>query len=235
MVRLLPLALVVAACTASDLPRLQLAVGGDGTLQIALVRGPQHVFGSTSATANGIDLGAAVIANGNPGRLGDQAASPATATFSIAMTQLGTDVHVEVTEGDEHYLLDAPGLGAPRALAILNFTQPLSAGQWLVLTDGASDRFGGDFAVMQGTQTCTVQWASRELRSPSGLELQLSSDLARDWWCTPKPAPGSIVSAQLAIDLLPNAIATSCSGPDLACEQIEVPALHAVADVTVQL
>jgi hypothetical protein len=235
MVRLLPLALVVfAACTADDSPHLQLAVGDDGTLHVTLARGPDHTFDAMSATANGIDLGAASITVGSHGVFGSQAASAATASYAITIAQLGTDVAIEVVEGHDRFLLEVPGLGAQRTLQVSNLVVPMFAGEWILLTDGANDRFGGGFAVVQGTQTCSVEWASRRA-DPAGLELQMSANLARDWWCTPTPAPGSVVSAQLAIDLSPVPIATKCSGPDLACEPIELPAMHVDIDVTVQL
>src|SRR5438105_5280750 len=87
-------ALAVTACVANDAPSLQLAVASDGTLQIALARAPGHTFATMSATANGIDCGAPVLADG-------------TARFSIAMAQLGDDVEVAVVESDERFVAGA--------------------------------------------------------------------------------------------------------------------------------
>jgi hypothetical protein len=230
MVRLVAFALAVTACTTSDDPTLELAVGADGTLQITFARGPDHVFATLAATANGVDLGTPVVAAGGPGQPG-AAAVRATATFATAIAPLGPDVHVEVIEGDDLYTIDVPGLGITR-VASLSLDVPLAAGQWIGVADGVNDELEGGFALTSGAQTCTVQFATRS--DAARLELQLSANLTRDWWCTPMPTPGELVPVHLGVDLTPRAVATACSGRSLGCAPIELPALHVDMDVSVQ-
>ena len=219
MVRWLVVVPAFAACATSNTATLELGVDDGGTLHVELASAPGHTFGALSATANGIDLGAPSI-------------SRTSATFSIAMAQLGRDVDVEVIDGYSHFAIDAPGLGAAR-VPIVSLSPPLHAGDWIDAGDGLpGDEFTGDFALVQGAQTCTVEWTTKV--DGSVIEMQLSSDLARDWWCTPVPAAGAQATAHLVVDLSPSALATSCSGDDLVCAPISLPALHYENDVVVQ-
>ena len=221
MLRWLAVVPVFAACTTSDTATLALGVDGGGTLHVELARAPQHVFGALSASANGIDLGAPSIVG-------------TSATFTIAMAQLGNDVDVEVVDDGVHFVLDAPGLGATRAPIVAPAGLPISAGEWIAASDSRPDDvIAGGFALAQGTQTCTVEWASRIVDGAT-LEMQVSSSLTRDWWCTPVPATGAQVTARLVVDLAPSALPTSCIGADLACPPIVLPPLHVENDVVVQ-
>jgi len=63
--------------------------------------------------------------------------------------------------------------------------------------------------------------------------MQLSPELAQDWWCGAPPASGAVVDAQLAIHLWPSALPAACTGPDLACDAIALPELDATLPVQV--
>lgn len=234
MLRWLPLVLL-AACQPNDKPTLVLSSDGK-TLAISLARGDDHSFGHVTATANGIDLGAPELAPGSEGIAWSQASSPATATFQVAIADLGAGADVIVHEDDDRFEVVAPDLGAPRAAKLLTaIDTPITPGTWLDATDGvASDVVSGGFELDVGSDSCTVQWGTR--LSPGEVSLQLgdASELQTDWWCGDYPAAGTVVQAQLSMDLWVAAKVTSCRGDDLTCPDIALPDLHVATPVRVQ-
>jgi hypothetical protein len=238
MVRLLPLFALLTACEiGTDKPTLVVGVDDKGNLGITLERGDDHVFGQVSATANGIDCGAPAITKGSEGIRFSEASSPATATFSIAMAQLGESVHVVVREGDDTFAVDMPELGAVRTPQLLtSIAAPIAPGDWIEATTGvASDHMSGGFEItLADGSSCTVQWSTKPGTGSVALELGAANDLQYDWWCGDYPAPGTVVHAKLSLDIDASARTTSCSGDDLTCEAATLPASHIDAPIAIR-
>ena len=230
MLRFFPLLALLGACSVNDKPTLSLGIDDKQNLGITLLRGDDHTFGTVHATANGIDAGAAVIEKGGEGIAFSQASSGASATWTIPMAQLQSDaVHVVVTEGSDTFSVDAPAIGAARAVQMqTSLAAPLSPGDRIEAATGvASDSVSGGFEIKAADgSSCTVQWDTKLLPGAVSLGLATPDNLQYDWWCGDYPAAGTTKSFTLDLDLWVAAAVTSCKGDDLTCETAGVPDLH---------
>jgi hypothetical protein len=223
-------ALSLAACQ-HDAPSLTLEVD-QGSLLIILNRAPDHTFGRVSGSLNGVDLGPADITAGQPSPATDAAASPARASFRIPVAGLAAQLHLEVREDADLFVLDAPSFGAARSLQVLTpLDRPLVAGDWIELSSGVpDDRLSGGFEITVGGDSCTVQWGTE--KTARGVRYQLASNLPSAWWCGTAPQSGTLVQATLSLSLdpIPN---VTCTGPSLTCQATPLSRLSTDLPVTV--
>jgi len=225
----------LAACaTPNDHPGL--FVGATATtLEISLVRGPDHTFQQPKATVNGIDCGGATITPGTPATIDmpDQPPQNAVAEFSLDLTQVGADADVKVTDGLDHFEADAPTVGLPRQLDVLtSLAAPLHAGDWIELSSGVdSDQLKGGLTISIGSQVCA---GLGDVRVDAGsIGLQVPTDLAQRWACGAAPASGSQLQAMLALTLWPQAPMT-CISPKIPVCAAGLPTLTSTVAVLVQ-
>lgn len=229
----LVLAAPLAACT-DDSPSVHMEVLDHDQLLIELVRAnPDHHFGTVTARANGTDLGPAEIHPGNQGKLFDQAASGASASFTVPLASLGNDLALEIIDDGEPFTIEVPNVGAPRAIDV-SMLQPLHPGDWITASTGvATDSVGGGFTIDTPDQpSCTTQWA--EKLADASIEMQLPPQFSDYWYCKPAFVEGAPAHASLGIDLWPIAKATRCDGSGLTCDGVRLHTLHADIDATLQ-
>lgn len=232
MMRVLLLLTALSACTASDPPTITVAVADAQNLSITIERSPEHAFGNLVASANGVDAGTAQISPGhvpapNTSPFADQAAD-SFATFLVPLASLaGPAVHVELSEGSDHFVIDVPELLAPRALRVLDLPDALHANDSIEVTSGvASDALGGGFEALEGDADCFTSWATNV--GPTSVSLTMPPDLTQDWGCgvvQPAPAPGGMLPATLQIDISGTTPIGRCQGPGLTCAPAGLPPL----------
>ena len=231
MTRYLPLLLLVGACDLApgDSPSLNVSVDSTNAVSIQLERGDDHVFNDIHASANGIDCGSAAII---PGSTEVLSPSPATATFTIGLAQLGVSADIVVVEDGERFEVVVPTLGTSRSAQIVTpLTAPLVPGEAVESTTGVTgDQLYGYFNLVQGQTWCVVGDPSTST-TPS-LSLPVPADLASEWQCG-AVTPGSVVQASLALSLSVSPELTTCDGDSLTCN-VSAEALSATAPVQVQ-
>jgi hypothetical protein len=229
------LVVFVAACvTKPDYPGLFVGATSD-SLEVTLVRGPEHTFGTVKATVNGVDCGAPDITPGMPASIDmpEVPARNASASFAIGLDQVGADAHVKVSDGGDEFEADAPTVGLPRQLQILSsLAAPLHAGDWIEAASGVdTDTLLGGFTLSIGSQTCAGLGDHRI--DPGSIGLQVPTDLAQRWMCGTPPAPGSQLQATLTVTLWPAGLMT-CIRPKVTMCAAGLPTLTSTATVAVQ-
>jgi hypothetical protein len=226
--------LAAPGCLKDDSPTMHVGLTKDSAL-ITLLRSPDHTFDKLGATINGISAGPAKTYAGSDGITFSQAASGARAVFTVPRSQLGSSIHIELSEGDERFVFEAPAFGAARNLTLLTaIDQPLHASDWVEVSSGVpNDLLSGGMSGMLDGALCFTQWDT-DIRA-SSTRYRLPPNLVQDWYCGTQPAAGSVVSIQLSIDLTPEVRVTTCSGPSLTCMPIELDQLTTSVPVTVQI
>jgi len=241
MMRALLLMTALSACTTSDAPTITVAVADDAQhLSITLERSPEHTFDTLVATANGVDAGTAEIEPGhvpppNTSPFADQA-SPAFASFLVPLASLtGPAVHVELTEGSDHFVIDVPELLAPRAIHVVTpANTQFHANDRIEVSSGvATDTLGGGFEALEGDADCFTNWAT--IIGPTTIAYTMPPDLTQDWGCgvvQPAPPPGGTLPTTLELDVSVVTPVAHCEGPDLTCAPSSIPTLIAKVPVT---
>jgi hypothetical protein len=241
MMRALLLMTALSACTTSDAPTITVAVYDDAqSVSIALERSPEHSFGALDATVNGVDAGAAEIDPGhipaaNASPFADQA-SPSFARFLVPLALLqGPAVHVELTEGSDHFVIDVPELLAPRAIHVVTppDTQFHANDQVEVSSGVASDTLGGGFEAREGDTDCFSNWST--IVGATTIAFTMPPDLTQEWGCglvQPAPPPGGTLPTTLELDVSVVTAVAQCEGPDLTCAPASMPMLTAKVPVT---
>ena len=231
----------LSACTTSDAPTVTVAVSDDAqSLSIAIQRSPEHTFGTLVATANGVDAGTAHISPGhvpapNTSPFADQPA-PSYATFMVPLASLtGPAVHVDLTEGSDHFVIDVPALLAARQLHVVTPADTqFHANDVIEVSSGvATDALGGGFEALEGDADCFTNWATTT--GPTSVSFTMPPDLTQEWGCSvvqPAPAPGGTLQATLDLELWVSTPVALCQGPDVTCAPATVPTLTAKVPVT---
>jgi hypothetical protein len=230
------LALPLTACvTSDDSPTLSLDIVQDGqvspndpltqSLLVSLQRPTGHVWAEpVTATFNGVDVGHVTTSEGHEGETIRDPDIPADAYFKIPMAKIERGVHIELTEGDEHFVLDVPDFKAPRTINVHTSLDDLHADQWIEIDSGvATDALNGGF-VVEDNGFCFTQWG--QAMTSSGLQLKLPPQGTFSG-CGTNNAPGTsrIVDMRISLDWSLTPIAT-CDGPNLTCSPVTAPAVE---------
>jgi hypothetical protein len=224
--------LALAACTTADNASLTLTNNG-GVVQLILDRSdPNHQFGTLSATINGIALPAPQITPGgcsSDGAFfnGGDECHDADASYVLYPAGFSSDAaDVTVTEGGETFHVVAPDFFTARAVTVQTaLDKPLAAGGTLVVSDGvAGDQLEGSVSVHTSQSSCF----SLSATGSGSLSFVLdATDF--DSQCD-TVAAGTVVAAQMDLEVLSAAAQTTCDGPDnLTCTTSEPELQQTVA------
>ncbi len=232
----------LTACTTSDPPTISIQVvqhglspgdprSGTSDLLVELERDYDHTFAPVTATLNGVDLGDAAIHPGDPGITFSQAASPATASFTVPMASIGRGVSLDLAEGNEQFHVEVPDLVVPRAIELRTPVTSLRADGSIVVASGvATDELAGGFSVTHDGAFCFTQWGTT--MSADAIAFQLPP--TGSFECEHAPAPGSTLDVELEIELWSTTPVTRCDGPGLTCAPVSPDRVSTVVPATLQ-
>lgn len=203
---------LLAACTQSP-PSL---VVGDGAIE--LHREPDHVFTDLRATIDGLDAGPPQIAD-------------ATARFAIP-AGAGPDLHVEVDDDGDAFVLDVPNLLAPRALAV-DAPEVIHAGEVISITSGvATDLLEVALYAKRGDDYCVLENEGNAQLGTAHVAFPL--DLAQAWHCGDPPAAGAVVALTLELRVTVTPPIATCAGPEVHCDAPAIPQMTLARPIMLQ-
>jgi hypothetical protein len=202
----------VTACTTPDPAELDVW-SNSATVGVVVYRAWDHDFHGATATINGVGAGALTIEPGHEGTIGNPE-SRASATFSIPNDLLGTALHVEVNDGGERLVVDAPDALAARSLDVqTNLDQPLTGDQAItVATNIAADAIDDSSVVGIFIADHVCAFAAPAAKRGDAWAFQLAPGFG-EWLCGTPPAAGTELEASLDLTINMSASAT-CSSAD---------------------
>jgi hypothetical protein len=244
---LVVLALSLSACVGSDeddSPTFRLSIVSNGqtspndpiteSLLVRLDRATGHTWAEpVTATINGADAGQVTLSEGRKGESFRDEDLPASAYFKIPMAQIQRGVHVEMTEGGEHFVIDVPDFNAPRAVYVHTPLDALRADQWIEVDSGVStDALAGGFVVDLDNGLCFTQWGT--MTSATSISFRMPPQGTFED-CGTNNAPGSsrVVDMHISLDWSQTPVAT-CEGPALTCDPVMAPGVEKRVAATLQ-